>query len=623
MAVVTSWTGDAIRSYGRSTLESVTVSSKPPGRIVLRLAGVLTQMICASCLLLGTIAFVLVQQNKTGGVEYVIAWAAAALIGLVFGGLMGRGGMISLIGGTLLDAGFGTVLLALDHAVLKGLVKVLPASDVDMIASILVGAGGAMIAVAVLCLLSIPQALRYAKWLRMAAEEEARAAAAPPTGQFAPATGAHRPRRPSQMTYTLSQHSGLQVRPSPQEGELMPASSTARGWTAHKDQQPKPISVWNLPKASPEEARSRRRLYFALAGFAIGFGAGIGVLVSSAQKSAPPKRVGDKVVMTIDAGAGVVKPTVDATVERTSTSPSPTASPTIDAGVVAATTDAAIPAKPAPNVQMLVQAQRVAIANADPKALVATLSATAIGFGVDADEFAEGRDAIAEQVTRDLGELPSSGFTVDAKFSAIGEMDHHAWIALELEVSAPGKETRRFAITELAAAVDGEWNVVAWEWAIPVADSTAERLAILGTLPKPKSVPNVSTAPKELETAVRKAFSSRGDFAASRSERADGFNFGSAPKERIVGGSNVKRVFNKIRADIKLHDGVRIVSADLWDPTQKKPTVAFAMANVDFTTKTQAATELTQTFRVLAVLIQEQGEWKVVQTQWSHGGPIR
>lgn len=590
---------NAIYATGSEYDPRVSGEPRPPGRAVLRLAGVLTQLICATCLLLGTIAFVLVQQNKSGGVEYVIAWAGAALVGLVFGGLVARGGMISLIGATVLDVTFGVVLLALDHAVLRGLVRVLPASDVEMIASILVGTGGAMIAVAVLCLVSIPQALRYARWLREQVELEAR------QQQIA----AQPPQRPSQMTYTLSsQHSGLQVRPSPNaplETMIPSSASTAKGWTPHTAK----ISVWNMPAATPEEKRSRRRLYFALAGFAIGFGAGIGVLVSSAAQKKPAHR--EVVVMTPDAGPAPEGPDVTPILKSTDDGP---------LGDGGAKEDLELP----PSVQMLVQAQRVAIANADPKALVATLSDAAIGFGVDADELAEGRDALAAHVERDLGELPKNGFTVESKFSAIGEEQTHAWIAMELEVSAPGVPTRRFAITELAAAIDGKWKVVAWHWAIPVADALAEKQAILGTLPVPKSVPNMATAPKEIEAAARGAFASRAAFAAARSERADGFNFGSAPGERIVGGTAIKRVFGRLKAEIRVHDGMRVVSGDMWDPAQKgAPYIAYVVANVDFTTKTRAQTDLTQTFRVLAVMIKEGSDWKIVQTQWSHGGPIR
>jgi len=31
---------------------------------------------------------------------------------------------------------------------------------------------------------------------------------------------------------------------------------------------------------------------------------------------------------------------------------------------------------------------------------------------------------------------------------------------------------------------------------------------------------------------------------------------------------------------------------------------------------------VTQTFRALAILIEEGGVWKIVQTQWSNGEPI-
>ena len=565
---------------------------------MLRLAGVLTQLICAAALLLGTIAFVLVQQNNSGGSAYVIAWASAALVGLVFGGLMGRGGMISLIGCAVLDAAFGIVLLALDNAVLRGLVRVLPASDVDMIAGILVGAGAAMLAVAALCLLAIPQAVRYARWLRDEATREESAAqsmAQPyPTGQL----------RPAQMPrYTLSQASGMHVLPPPNAG-LEPASSTNKGWTPHTAK----ISVWNMPAATPEEKRSWRRLYFALAGFAIGFGAGIGVLVSSAQKSG---RSGEKIVVEVVADAGATA--------RADTTPA------VDAaeGPVGAG-GSAEDDKRAPSVQMLVQAQRVAIANGDIAALAATLAPGAVGFGVDADEIGEGRDALAAFVTRDLGEVPENGFNVEAKFSTFGEHGNHAWIALELEVDAPGISERRFTITELAYMKDGQWSVLAWHWAVPVPDATAEKLAILGTLPAPKPVADVSTAPKDVEAAVRAAFASREAFADARSERNDGFNFGSAPNERIKGGTAIKKLFSRIKADIRVHDGMRIAAGDTWDPAQKSaPEIAYALANVDFTTKTKAATDLTQRFRVLAIFLKEGSAWNIVSTHWSHGGPIR
>src|SRR5687767_2671809 len=83
----------------RGTLLPVTApapASRSPRRALLRIAGVVTLLLCAGCLLLGTIAFVLVKQNRMDGAGLVILWAVGALIGLVSGGLMGRGGLISL-----------------------------------------------------------------------------------------------------------------------------------------------------------------------------------------------------------------------------------------------------------------------------------------------------------------------------------------------------------------------------------------------------------------------------------------------------------------------------------------------------------------------------------------------
>ena len=59
-------------------------------------------------------------------------------------------------------------------------------------------------------------------------------------------------------------------------------------------------------------------------------------------------------------------------------------------------------------------------------------------------------------------------------------------------------------------------------------------------------------------------------------------------------------------------------------PTQSTAhtTIGWAAVNVDYTAKSRAATDVTQTFRVLAILLRDGTDWKIVQTQWSNGGPI-
>lgn len=726
-----------------------TDADAPPPRFLLRPAGVLTQLVSAACLLLGTIAFVLVQQNKTGGAAIVVAWAVAAMIGLVFGGLMARGGLVSVLGGAAIDAAFGTVLLVIDYDTLRTLLRLLPDSDVQMIADGLVGAAVGMLAIAVLCLASVPQARRYHKALREAEREaeasgmwqggspsqsmqvpvyrgeagEARAmpvailttrpgpgavgpsgvptvapgaspmapaygrggagsnpahAAMPP--QYAPPQGppyghnaptmmpharapyaphAQAPYAPNPAPYGApnaamvmphapqsdpsSQGYGRASQPlplpappqtSPIDGPPpaiednaatnpvgiavhMPSSaSTARGWT------PSPVRTTTMMLIRPpaEERRSRRRVYFALGGLAIGAGVGLGVLVSSSQ--AP-----DATATSSASGSGSGSATTPdhPTTPATTTTTSPTNAGSGSNAIT--TTDPGVEievAKPTVSVRSLITAQREALAKADSKAFAALVAPTAFAFGIDAEDVVEGRDAIEATITKNLGESPGTGFRVESKFLAVGEEKNHAWTAEEIAISGDGVEERRIAITQLAAFIDGKWTVVALHWGVPVPDATAERLAILGTLPTPKLVPNRADGAGDLDKAIRGAFASRSAFAESRSERDDGFNFGSGPGERVTSGTSVKRVFNKLRATLTLNGGARVASASAWDPTQKEaPWIGWAAVNVDYTHKTRAATDVTQTFRVLAVLVREADTWRIVQTQFSNGGPIR
>ncbi|HSK01505.1 MAG TPA: nuclear transport factor 2 family protein [Kofleriaceae bacterium] len=547
-----------------------------PRRALLRLAGLLTQLLCAGCLLLGTIAFVLVQQNRTDGAGLVSLWAAAALMGLVFGGLMGRGGLISLVVCAVLDATLGIVLIAIEYDVLRALLTILPASDVATIADIVTVVGVVLLGAFALCLLAVPQALRYTRWMH--AETEPRL-----------------------------------------------AGSTARGFPPPPIRASAPHgSVWQLPIVAPEESRSRRRMYFALAGFAIGFGAGIGVLVSSSSQRPAGGGAGAGAATAAALAAPALAPRVpDGEGPETGGAAGVTADSAPASG---GASGAAItpPAAPAPPVEDLIEAQRAALAKGDLAAVAGMLAPGVFGFGVDAGEAAEGKDAVEGQLRQDLGELVEGGAKVSVRYAKLGEAQNHAWIALELDVAARGRSTRRFAVTELAAWIGGAWQVVAWHWAVPVPDKAAERMAALGTKPAPKTISSALTGPKALEDAVRAAFASRRAFVAAWSEHPAGFNFGSGPRERIHGGAAVRRVFGKLSSKIRLHDGVRVIAASAWDPAQKDaPAIAFAAANVDYTTKTRAATDLTHTFRVLAVLLLEDGAWKLVQTQWSHGGPIR
>jgi hypothetical protein len=533
----------------RVTLEPVVAPSSapppaPPGRWLLQLAGVLTQIGCGACLLIGTIGIILVATNTAGSVVPVSGWLVLAMTGLVFGGLIYRGGLVNLVIAAALDAGFGVALLALGDGTLRALLGIVPASDVAAIGVALDAIGGALLAVAVLCLAVVPRGRRYARWFRDASAT--RTAMPVPRGS----------------AYIIP-------------AEYRPAS--------------------------------RRRLYMVLGGLAIGLGAGFGVLVSATDAAsevtsgaaiAPPAPVGDSPAVDVAAPAAsaavvVVQPPVE------------TAAPVRIASV-----------------KQLIAAQHAAIAAADRQALAALVVPSVFGFGVQAGEVAEGRDAVVAQLVHDLGAPPAAGFTVRSASLAVGEQRGHAWIAEELEVAVAGAAPRRFAVSELAAAIDGRWQIVALHWATPLDDTMAERLALVHGLPVPAAIADRHDD-GSLDRAIRAAFASRAAFVAARSERGDAFNLGSGG-ERAKGGPAIKRLFSKLDAQIELHDGARVVAGGAWDPAQRgDPWIGWAAVNVDFASQTRGAVELDQTFRVLAIAIKEAGAWKLVQTQWSNAAPAR
>ena len=621
------------------------VVQQEPRRFLLRPAGVLTQLCSAGCLLLGTIALVLVQQNKSGGMPLVILWAGGAMAGLVFGGLMSRGGLVSLFASAALDATFGIVLLVIDYPTLRKLLRVLPESDVGMIADILVVAAVVMIVTAVLCLASIGQARRYAK-----AFDEAVAAAAASDPALAQAFSAQRTVPPVAVVYPGDSAPGaaaampgaplpahLDEGPTDPMTPIIPtAASTNRGWTPAKATGRTTMMIIRPPA---EETRSRRRIYIALGGFAIGVGAGMGVLVSSGAKKPATVSTGSSGSSgsggsTDSGGKGSSGSGTGGSAAHGSGSSTPGPGPgpvvvtsgsgsggsggTGSAGIVA------IAPKPAVSVRTLLDAQRVAIAKGDAKTLAATFSTDAFAFGIDGGDV-EGRQAIEEMLVTHIGDAPPGGFTVETKFTSIGSEQNHAWTAEDLELTGSGVPARRIAITQLAMFIDGHWTVLALSWGTPVADATAERMAVLGTLPRAKAIPNRHDGGDELDKAVRAAFGSRRAFADARSEREDAFNFGSGPNERIVGGIAIKRLFGRLKSDLKIDGGAaRVVAGGVWDPAQKTaPYIGWAAMNVAYTQKGQAATDITQVFRVLAVMLREGETWKIVQTQFSNAGPIR
>jgi hypothetical protein len=540
----------------------------------------LTQLICAGSLLIGTVALVLVKQNAHGaGVEFVIGWLIAAMLGLVFGGLVYRGNLGSLILCAAIDAALGAVLMLVDSAI-GVLGRILPASDVDTLATLLEVIAVVMFVAGALCLAAIPQAVRYARWL-------------------------------------------ARVEPG--------AAETTIGIP------PPPQSVWrrSIQMAVAPDDSSRRRFWFAIGGLVVGCGAGIAVLMSGSGDSGAatePRLIVDD-APNADAGVAT-KATPDARVDVAQTkidAGAPVAASPVDAGApsdagangmqnppqpgIVATQSPPKPGGGADSVDALLQTEHVSIAKGDIKGLGAYFAPSAVGFGLDASELALTHDALVAALQHDLGAPPPGGFEIDSKYLTVGTEQNVAWIAEDLEVSAH-HHPRRFAITQLAAKIDGRWKIVAWHWAIAIPDGTAMRLVATKRMPKLPAITDARTGAEPIDAEFREAFASPTAYADAIADRADAFNYGSGPGERIAGASSIKRVFARMHAEIKIRDGVRAISGASWDPAQTG--VGLAMANVEFATD-----RVKQTFRVLAVLIKDHANWRIVQAQWSNGGPFR
>ncbi|MCW5801892.1 MAG: nuclear transport factor 2 family protein [Deltaproteobacteria bacterium] len=259
----------------------------------------------------------------------------------------------------------------------------------------------------------------------------------------------------------------------------------------------------------------------------------------------------------------------------------------------------------------LVAAEHAAIARADRAGLLALLEAGAFGFGPDGTQVAYGANALVSTILATLGEPPPGGFAVVSRYLKIGGEGAVAWIANDLEISGGGRSAV-YTTTQLAVQAKNRWSVVACHWARLVPNPIAARLAREGKLPAAAPLRNVAGG-GDLRTAFERALASRKDLLGVMSARADVFNIGSAPGERLVGGTVVRRWLKGTSAELKLRDGVVVGFA-----TEH---AGWGAANVDYTLTIDGA-PLTQTFRVLAVLLEDATGWKVVAMQWSNAGPV-
>jgi ketosteroid isomerase-like protein len=529
----------------------------PPTRWLLILAGVLTQLVGLSCLVLG-LASLPILHDLHAGTGALIASIIAALATVICGTLVWRGRLIPLALAAGLDVGFG-IGLPRGSSAISALLRMLPKDEVATADALVTAGAIAMFVAAIVCVLAIPSALKLRNWARGEIEREARAAIG---------ADGERAKRTS----------------SPN-----PASSTLRGVGETK------LMPTQVLRVGP---RSKPAIIIGVAVSLIAIGI---VVISAATGSSKDEAI--KIATgsgsgsaAKNSGSGSGSATSPVAVVTTtgsgSGSGSGSATPTIDAG----------PEQPA--VEDLVTRFHAALAHAKADELGLVIDAKAFAFGVEAHEIAEGRDAVVAMLRHDLGTPSGKGFDVASRFAQVAHDGDVAWVAEELKVG-----TKTFVTTYAAGLRDGAWTIAALHFAQTVPNETAYRLAREGELPLPDAIPD-SHDDSPLAQAMRTGFASKPSFVAARSARPESINFGSGPNERVGGGENIKKLFARIKATVRLPGAVKVGTIGERG--------GWGAANVEFTDADRDGTDVTQTFRVLAVWLKEDASWRMVQTQWSN-----
>lgn len=541
-------------------------SGTQPSRVLLIAAGLLTQVIGATCLILGLASIPVIADLK-GGMSGVIASVIASLAAIVCGTLVWRGRLVPLALAAGLNVGFGIGLPRGGSAV-GAMLRMLPADEAQTAETLVMIAAITMFVGAILCVISVPSALKLRQWAR---DEIAASQVGMPLASVAMAMPAH-----------VDEAAPTRERPRLGEEYRRPKSNTMRGLGAQKLM---PTQVINI--AEPGKGK-QPAIILAVAVTLIA----IGIILITAASGSKPEDIAntsgsaDEVTTAISGSANPPEPT-----QETADGGKP--------GVFVTEIVDAAPPEP-PRVDEFSERFHAALGMADAADLGLLLDSKVFAFGVESNDLAEGRDAVVAQLLADLGG-PS---TVGVKFAHAGEDGDTAWIAEELRMGS-----KTFVVTAGLALRDGAWTIVALHWGEAMPNATAYRLAREGNLGVPDAIPNTNDT-SELAKAMKTAFASKPSFVEARSTRPNAFNFGSASGERLKGGEAIKKVFGRISATIRLHDSVKVGALGAHG--------GWGAANVDFTDADKDGTEVSQTFRVLAIWIKEDAGWRIVQTQWSN-----
>ncbi len=567
------------------------VLEPPPSRLLLTLAGGLTQVLGLAYLVLGLAALPIAHELH-GGTRSVIVSIVAALTAVVCGNLVYRGRMIPIALAVGLDVGFG-IALARGSTAIGALLHILPNRSDPAAQTVATVGAFAMFTAAALCILAIPVALRLRAWARQGLDPLLHSrigSAAHPGDPWKSPKGGEAgviDSGPNLQGNVLQFDAGGVAAGG--GGEDEPQTTGASGAPV---QTLRGVGRSRIPATQVLYRRksSKTAIIIVVSATLIAVGLVIATIGSESSN-------GDVISMASSDAAMATRGSAAASAQVADAAAAAQVSP--DAAGSSA------PSAPSvPRIPDLISQFHAAVGDAASNDLTRLFDPNVFAFGVGPQDVAQGRAAVVAMLRKNIGSGATGRTAVAGYFSRIGVDGDVGWFGEEMRV---GKTT--YVVSAALGLRHGAWSIFALHWALALPNAVAHQLAYRGELEIPDSIPN-GRSDLPLAKAMLAAFSSRTAFADARSIRADALNFGSAPGERSAGES-AKRMFSQLKAKIRLHDAVTVGSIGEHG--------GWGAANVDYIDADKAGREIRQTFRVLSVWLLEDDQWRIVQTQWSNG----
>jgi ketosteroid isomerase-like protein len=272
-----------------------------------------------------------------------------------------------------------------------------------------------------------------------------------------------------------------------------------------------------------------------------------------------------------------------------------------------------------------VTAMDALISAADIPGFARQLAENVFWFGSAATEALVGRAAVEADLQAVFGPAIQGGATIGAasanRLLGVAPDGRGAWVAEELTVTVTaGEEVTPipYRVTSVLAEDGGSWTVVAQAWSIGMTNEEAFGAAAQGALPPLAAVAaSIGAGAQALVDVLQAGCADPQAWLASWTERPDAFSFGSAPEEKLAGGTAIRDVFGSQITGFQMS---MTVVGDVHAALVPSGTLGFVAANFDagFTIE---GNRLTQPYRGLLVYLQEDGGWRLVQSHFSNGLP--